>query len=87
VPYDIEVKVKSVKGHCSFGHKVGDIIYFDGKAIKGNICYSALMMLFPKIYSMRYGAEFPWAENKDIISNACPDPDNPVTFQIRRIRK
>lgn len=87
MPYDIEVKVKSVKGDCFFGHKVGDIIYFDGKTIKGNICYSALMTLLPKIYSMRYGAEFCWAENRDVISNACPDPDNPAVFQIRRIRK
>ena len=29
------------------------------------------MTLLPKIYAMRYGAEFPWAENKDIIHNAC----------------
>lgn len=86
VPYDVEVKVKSVKGTCNFGHKVGDTIYFDGKTIKGNICYSALMMLLPKVYAMRYGAEFPWAEDKDAISNACPDPENPVVFEIRRVR-
>ena len=85
--YDVEVKVKSVKGKCDFGHKVGDIIRFDGKTIKGNICYSALMVLLPKIYSMRYGAEFPWAEDKDAIENACSDPENPVVFEIRRIRK
>jgi uncharacterized repeat protein (TIGR04076 family) len=87
MPYDVEVKVRSVRGSCFFGHKVGDTTYFDGKTIKGNICYSALMMLLPKIYSMKYGAEFCWAENRDPLSNACPDPDNPVVFQIRRIRK
>jgi uncharacterized repeat protein (TIGR04076 family) len=36
---------------------------------------------------MSYGAEFPWAKNKDIIHNVCPDPENPVLFEIRRIRK
>ena len=87
MPYDVEVKVKSVKGTCDFGHKVDDLIRFDGKAIKGDICYSALMVLLPRVYSMRYGAEFPWAENKDAIENACPDPENPVVFEIRRIRK
>nr|MDO8045956.1 hypothetical protein [Candidatus Baldrarchaeota archaeon] len=46
-------------------HKVGDKIIFDGKSIKGNICYSALMTLLPKIYAMRYGAEFPWAEESE----------------------
>jgi len=85
--YDIEVKVKSVKGTCDFGHKVGDTIYFDGKSIRGNICYSALMMMLPKVYSMRYGAEFPWADDKDAIDNACPDPENPVVFEIRRVRR
>jgi len=87
MPHDVKVTVKSVKGTCAFGHKVGDIIYFDGKTIKGNICYSALMVLLPKIYSMRYGAEFPWAEDKEAISNACPDPKNPVVFEIRRIKE
>ena len=65
----------------AFGHKVGDKIIFDGKSIKGDICYSALMVL--KVYAMRYGAEFPWA--KDVIFNACPDHENPVVFEIRRI--
>jgi len=67
--------------------KVGDTIYFDGKTIKGNICYSALMVLLPKIYSMRHGAEFTWAKDKDAINNACPDPENPVVFEVRRIKK
>ncbi len=87
MPYDIEVTVKSVKGKCSFGCKVGDKIQFDGRTIKGAICYSALMAILPKVYAMRYGAEFPWAKNKDIIVNACPDPENPVLFEIKRIRK
>jgi len=87
LPHDVEVRVKSIRGTCSFGHKVGDRIYFDGKTIKGDICYTALMVLLPKVFSMRYGVEFPWAEDKDIISNACPDPENPVVFEIRRIRK
>jgi len=83
MPYIVKVTVKSQKGMCVFGHKVGDKIVFDGKSIKGDICYSALMTLLPKVYAMRYGAEFPWAENKDAIYNACPDPENPVVFKIR----
>lgn len=83
----IEVRVVSQKGKCAFRHKVGDKIVFDGKSVKGNICYSALMVLLPKVYAMRYGAEFPWSEDKDVIFNACPDAENPVVFEIRRIRK
>jgi len=69
----VEVTVKSQKGKCAFGHRVGDKILFDGKSVKGEICYSALMVLLPKVYAMRYGVEFPWTENKDVIYNACPD--------------
>ncbi len=85
--YTIEVTVKSQKGNCVFGHKVGDKISFDGKSVQGNICYSALMVLLPKIFAMLYGVEFPWAHDKNVIYNACPDATNPVVFEIRRIRK
>jgi uncharacterized repeat protein (TIGR04076 family) len=79
--------VKSQKGHCAFGHKVGDRIIFDGKSIKGNICYSALMVILPKIFAMQYGMDFPWAKSKGVIFNACPDASNPVVFEIRRINE
>jgi len=69
----VEVIVKSQKGKCAFEHKVGDRIVFDGKSVKGDICYSALMVLLPKVYAMRYGVEFPWAKDKNIITTACPD--------------
>jgi len=98
MPYVIEVTVKSQKGKCALGHKVGDKIVFDGRSVRGDICYSALVVLLPKIYAMRYGVEFPWSEDGygvefpwsedgDTIFNACPDPENPVVFEIRRIRK
>lgn len=79
--------VTGQKGKCAFGHKIGDKIVFDGKTVKGNICYSALMVVLPKVYAMRYGGEFPWAKDKNVISNACPDAENPVVFEIRRIKK
>jgi uncharacterized repeat protein (TIGR04076 family) len=83
----VEVTVKSQKGKCGFGHKVGDKIIFDGRSVKGEICYSALMVVLPKVYAMRFGAEFPWAKNKNIILNVCPDAENPVVFEIKRIKK
>lgn len=85
--YDIEVTVKSQKGDCASGHKVGDKIYFDGKTIRGEICYSALTVLLPKVFAMRFGIEFPWLKDKDVLENACPDAENPVVFEIKRIRK
>jgi uncharacterized repeat protein (TIGR04076 family) len=83
----VEVTVKSQKGKCNFGHRVGDKVVFNGRTIQGDICYSALMVLLPKVYAMRFGADFPWAEDKDVIFNACPDAENPVVFEIRRLKK
>lgn len=87
MPYIIEVTIKGQEGDCAFGHEVGDRIVFDGKSIKGNICYSALMAILPKIFAMRYGTEFPWAKDNGTILNACPDPENPVVFEIRQIKE
>jgi len=52
----VEVTVKGQRGKCFFGHKVGDKILFDGRSVKGDVCYSALMVLLPKVYAMRYDA-------------------------------
>lgn len=38
----VEVTVKSQKGTCHFGHRVADKIVFNGRTVKGPICYSAL---------------------------------------------
>jgi len=82
----IEISVISRKGKCAFGHKVGDRIVFDGRSIKGDICYSALTTLLPKVFAMRYDATFPWAQDKNVILSACPDAENPVVFEIRRAK-
>lgn len=87
MPHINEVIVKSQKGKCGFGHKVGDKIVFDGRSVQGNICYAALMAVLPRIYAMSHGVEFSWAEDKNVIPTACPNADNPVVFEIRRIRK
>ncbi|MGD2270698.1 MAG: TIGR04076 family protein [Desulfobacterales bacterium] len=85
--YRIEVKVIRQKGTCQFGHRVDDTVVFDGETIQGRVCLSALYSFLPKVFALRYGADFPWLkENKDVATHACPDADNPVVFEIRRIR-
>ena len=85
--FRVEVKVISQKGTCEFGHQVDDVVVFDGETIQGRICMSALYSLMPKVFAMRYGADFPWLkENKDVSSHACPDAYNPVVFEVCRIR-
>jgi len=83
-PYSVEVMVKSVKGTCNFGHEVGDRIVLDGRCVKGEVCYSALLALLPRVYGLRFGAEYPWLKDKNIIETACPDWRNPVVFEATR---
>lgn len=84
--YTVVVRVIRQEGHCAAGHQVGDEIIFDGLNVQGKICISALYSILPKVFAMRYGAQFPWLEDKDVATHACPDAWNPVVFEIRRLR-
>jgi uncharacterized repeat protein (TIGR04076 family) len=86
--HKIILKVIKQEGHCVAGHEVGDEIVFDfdTNEIKGKICLHALYSVLPKIYAMAYGAEFPWLEDRDISTHACPDAFNPVVYQVIRKR-
>lgn len=85
--YDVEVTVKSIKGKCPFKYKVGDKILFDGRAIKGDICYSALLTLLPTVHAMRYGIVYPWMTDKNIETLGCHDWENLVVFELKRTKK
>ncbi len=85
--YKIIATVQLVKGHCGFGHQVGDQVVFDGETVQGRVCLSALYSFLPKVFAMRYGADFPWLEDKDVATHACPDAFNPVVFEIKRIKE
>jgi uncharacterized repeat protein (TIGR04076 family) len=85
LPYKrIRVRVKSQKGECVAGHKVDDEIVFENDEIQGKLCISALYSMMPKIFAMKYGADFPWLKDKDVATHACPDGYNPVIFEIIR---
>ena len=86
--HKIIAKVISQKGTCAFGHQVGDIVGFDGETVQGRVCLSALYSFLPKVFAMRYGANFPWLkDDNDVATHACPDAYNPVVFEIRRVRE
>jgi len=84
--FPIRVKVISQKGHCAAGHQVGDEVLFDGQSVQGKICIHALYSLLPKVFAMHYGAKFPWLEDPDVSTHACPDAWNPVVFEVHRLR-
>ncbi|MDY7077362.1 MAG: TIGR04076 family protein [Chloroflexota bacterium] len=86
VGFTVVAKVIKQEGYCAAGHQVGDELIFDGQTVQGKICLHALYSLLPKVFAMRYGAEFPWLSNKDVATHACPDAWNPVVFEIQRVR-
>lgn len=84
--FHVVAKVIRQQGTCAAGHKVGDEVLFDGMTVQGRICMSALYSMLPKVFAMRYGAHFPWLSDPDVATHACPDAQNPVVFEIRRLR-
>jgi uncharacterized repeat protein (TIGR04076 family) len=83
----VEAKVKSIKGTCSLGHEVGDIVKFTEIGVEGKICIHALYSMIPGVFAMMFEAQFPWLEDPDKKTHACPDAFNPVVFEIKRIRE
>ncbi len=84
--YEVLVKVVSQKGTCARGHKVGDLWIVGGVTPEG-LCMGALAPLIPDIRVLWLGGSLPWSGDPESCTVACPDPDNPVVFELRRIRK
>ena len=82
--YPVKVTVLSQAGTCNAGHKVGDAWTVEAHS-PGGMCLSGLAVCIPYIRVLRFGGVFPWSEDKDACSIACPDAKNPVVFEIRRV--
>lgn len=80
----IIAKIISQKGKCSVGHKVGDEFVIDKTTPQG-ICYWAFHALFPTEQILHFGGAYPWEKDPKKAHVACPDPDNPVIFELRRV--
>jgi uncharacterized repeat protein (TIGR04076 family) len=79
------VRVISQKGSCVAGHKPGDE-FLVGDVTPPGFCAAAFYTIFPFLFALQYNAVFPWESEKDKALVACPDPDNPVVFEIIRTK-
>jgi len=77
------IKVISQKGFCGALHKEGDSWEVDLHT-PGGMCLSAWNTIYPVLNVMKFGGTFPWHENSDVETVACPDEKNPVVFEIRK---
>lgn len=83
--YEVIAKVISQKGTCAYEHKVGDE-WLIGRVTPQGICLSAFDAFFPALRVLQFGGVFPWEKDPDTAIVACPDAENPVVFELRRVR-
>jgi uncharacterized repeat protein (TIGR04076 family) len=79
---DVIAKVISQKGTCAAQHKVGDEFVI-GQQTPPNLCSWAFYSLFPFAQVLQFGGSFPWEQDRTKTTVACPDPANPVVFELR----
>jgi len=84
----IKVKVIKIleKGECPFNLKVGDEFVFEHLP-PPQFCHWAFHSLFPAITALRFGGNIPWEEKEGVCHLCCPDPENPVVFEITKIEE
>ena len=86
IGYRVVGTIKSIKGTCGAGHKVGDTFELSGHSSAG-LCGFFYHDLFPYIIMLQFGGGFPpeWG-NPDVVELDCMDKWNLVTLELRRIR-
>ena len=83
---DIRVTVESVKGKCSLNHKVGEEFIFKGGIAPSGLCTEAMLTIIPVARTLMFGGTHFWEKDPNVISVCCPDPKNPVVFEVRRVK-
>ena len=81
--HQVIARVISQKGICEAGHKTGDE-FIIGQSTPPGMCSWAFQTIFPFAQVLQFGGSFPWEKDADKATVACPDPDNPVVFELRR---
>ena len=79
---DVIARVVSQQGSCAAGHRVGDEFVI-GQQTAAGLCSWAFYALFPFAEVLQFGGSFPWEDEPGKTTVACPDPENPVVFELR----
>jgi uncharacterized repeat protein (TIGR04076 family) len=82
--YNVIAEVISAQGECVANHKVGDRFEF-GTTTPAGFCCHAFGTLWPTINLLMYGGQYPWDEEPGVATWGCPDTDNLVMFELRRV--
>lgn len=82
--YSVKIKVLSQKGICAAKHKTGDE-WTVTRHTPAGFCLFAYSAIEPDIRALMFGGSYPWSEDPDIYIGCCPDPVNPVIFELKRV--
>jgi uncharacterized repeat protein (TIGR04076 family) len=85
IGYKVVGTVKSIKGRCGAGHKVGDTFELSMHNTAG-LCGLFYHDVYPWILALQIGGEIPWGE-KDAIELECMDRYNAVKLELRRVKE
>jgi uncharacterized repeat protein (TIGR04076 family) len=81
----IRATVTKQEGFCYHHYKVGDqFIFGDFTHPPKDFCLGAVHSMFPAMYGLTFGAEFPFMENMKSLRTTCPDGKK-VEFLIELI--
>jgi uncharacterized repeat protein (TIGR04076 family) len=70
----LKLTVNAVHGHCYHGYKIGDeIILEDFTHAPKHFCLGLAHALFPVIYGLSFGAQYPFRDNQRSLLVTCPD--------------
>ena len=81
---DVKVKVVSQKGTCLACHKVNDE-WVVGVGTPKGLCIEAFFAIYTFIMLYQRGATYTYPFDSDICRVCCPDPWNPVVFELSRM--
>lgn len=86
INYKVVATIIEIRGEgvCSLGHKVGDSFEFGFCSPEG-LCHFAHDSLQSAVAITLYGGNFPWVKEGQSTTWACPDPDRPVIFELKRV--
>lgn len=82
--YSILFKLIGNQNPCNQGHQIGEEWLWEDKVPAG-LCTFAFNALFPFAQVLKYGGNFHWQDNPDVLTQACPDWEVNNTFEMRRI--
>ncbi len=82
--YNVAARVISQKGNCGIGHKVSDEWLITAR-IPERICLSAFNEILPTARILMFGGSFPWSDDPEVATTACPDTANPLVIELRHV--